>query len=395
MKRHAIAASVLIGLMVGASVLVLVGCGDESGSTAAVPPPGVETARAEARDVTAYFRYTGNLESVESVEVRARVPGFLEQIGFRESANVSEGDVLFVIEQDQYQVAVGRAEATLERAKAAKSLASARVGRTRAAFEQSAANELELIEDEAELQQASAEVLQAESELAAARLNLSYTEIRAPITGRIDRHYVDRGNLVGADGATPLARVVTLDPMHVYFDVSETISLKYLEAGQDGDLEEPPPPVELGLADEDGFPHRGVIDFVDNTLDRTTGTLRVRATIPNTSGKLYPGLFARIRVPWEVRNDSVVVWEDAIGTGLDGPYVLVVDDANVVERRKVELGERQLDGTIVVVAGLAAEEQYIVTGIQKARPGASVSPSPYMPPDTAGNDEAGELEGSS
>ena len=373
----------------------IVGCSDRSESLAPPPPPGVEIARAESRDVTAFFNYTGNLEAVDTVEVRARVPGYLEQIGFRESANVSEGDILFVIEQDQYEVAVGRAAATLERARAAESLANARLERTRAAFEQAAANELELIEDQAELQQAAAELLQAERDLAAVTLDLSYTEVRSPITGRIDRHYVDRGNLVGADGATLLARVVTLDPMHVYFDVSETISLKYLEAGQDGDLEEPPPPVEIGLADEDGFPHRGVIDFVDNRLDSSTGTLLVRATVPNTSGKLYPGLFARIRVPWEVREDAVVVWEDALGTGLDGPYVLVVDEADVVERRTVEVGERQLDGTIVILSGLNAEERYIVTGIQKARPGGTVNPSPYTPPGAIDREDLQEPEGSS
>lgn len=395
MKPNARLLSCLSMVTLGVVFLTAGGCGDGDASVSAPPPPGVEVAIAEARDVTEYFSYTGNLEAVESVEVRARVPGFLEQIGFRESENVSQGDMLFVIEQDEYQVAVGRAEATLERARAAASLAAARLERTRGAFEQSAANEFELLEDEAELLQANADLLQAERDLAAAELELSYTEIISPITGRIDRHYVNRGNLVGTDGATPLARVVTLDPMHVYFDVSETIALKYLDSGQDGDLEEPQPPVQIGLADEVGFPHTGMIDFVDNSLDRSTGTLLVRASVPNTSGKLYPGLFARIRVPWDVREGSVVVWEDAVGTGLDGPYVLVIDSADVVERRSVEVGERQLDGTIVILSGLAAGETYIVTGIQKARPGSTVDPSPYTPPGWVGAGSAGKPGGPS
>ncbi|MEM9166815.1 MAG: efflux RND transporter periplasmic adaptor subunit [Planctomycetota bacterium] len=395
MKPNARLLSCLSMVTLGVVFLTAGGCGDGDASVSAPPPPGVEVAIAEARDVTEYFSYTGNLEAVESVEVRARVPGFLEQIGFRESENVSQGDMLFVIEQDEYQVAVGRAEATLVRARAAASLAEARLERTRGAFEQSAANEFELLEDEAELLQANADLLQAERDLAAAELELSYTEIISPITGRIDRHYVNRGNLVGTDGATPLARVVTLDPMHVYFDVSETIALKYLDSGQDGDLEEPQPPVQIGLADEVGFPHTGMIDFVDNSLDRSTGTLLVRASVPNTSGKLYPGLFARIRVPWDVREGSVVVWEDAVGTGLDGPYVLVIDSADVVERRSVEVGERQLDGTIVILSGLAAGETYIVTGIQKARPGSTVDPSPYTPPGWVGAGSAGKPGGPS
>jgi len=341
------------------------------------PPPLVEVTTPGRRTVTEYFYYTGTLESVATVEIRARVSGFLEAIHFDESSDVEEGDVLFTIETAPYELAVRRAEANLERAQAARRLAETRLQRIREAFDRNAANEIELVERQAELRQAEADVLAAEADLGTARLDRSYTEIRSPLTGRIDRHYVDLGNLVGREDATLLARVVTLDPMHVTFDVSESIALRYLESGKNGKIDDEAPPVEVGLADERGYRHSGRVDFVDNVLDESTGTLQVRAVLPNSSGKLYPGLFARIRVPWETRRNAVVIHEEAVGTGLDGKYVLLVDEQDVVSRQAVELGERQDDGMIAILDGLTGDETYIVRGVQKARPGAPVNPKPY------------------
>ncbi|MEM8758094.1 MAG: efflux RND transporter periplasmic adaptor subunit [Planctomycetota bacterium] len=349
----------------------LAGC-ESDDPPPAPPPPTVDVARPEIREVTQYFNYTGTLESTASVEIRARVDGFLEAVIFEESTEVQAGDALFRIEQEPYEIAVARAEATLERAQAVQALAETRLARTRDAFEAEAANEIELIEDEAEVQQARAEVLAAEADLESARLDLSYTDVVAPISGRIDRNYVDVGNLVGRESATLLARIDVLDPLYVTFDVSESIVLKYLTVGHNRPEEAGFPAVEVALADEEGFPHRGRVDFNENAVDGDTGTLLVRAKLDNPTGKLYPGLFARIRVPWETRQNAVLIDEQAVSTGLQGKTVLVLDDQNTVSRRQVTLGARQDDGTIIVLEGMDGTERYIVQGIQKARPGEPV-----------------------
>ena len=366
-----------IGLLAAGLFAAMSGCADSGNDASPPPPPTVEVATPQIRSVTEYFNYTGTLESVAQVEIRARVTGFLEEVRFDESTDVEAGEVLFAIEREPYEVEVGLAKAALARAEAQRSLAEARLARVEEAFAAQAASELEKLEAEAGLEQADADVLAAKEELAAAELDLSYTLVESPISGRVDRNYVDPGNLVGREGATLLARVVTLDPMRVSFDVSESIALQYLAAGDDGSVDNESPPVEVGLADEDGFPHPGRVDFVDSILDESTGTLRVRAVLPNPTSKLYPGLFARIRVPWETRENAVLVFEEAVGTGLEGKFLLVLDDTNTVSRRSITLGERQGDGTIVVLEGLEAGETYIVRGLQKARPGAPVDPKPF------------------
>lgn len=386
------ARSVLIAGIYLALIAMCSGC-DESQSASSRPPPKVEVATPAQRSVTEYFYYTGTLEPVEFVQLRARVGGVLEKIHFEESSDVEQGDVLFTIEKEPYELAVGQARAALERARAARQLADVRVQRLEQALQGQAANELEVFEQRARLQQAEADVFAAEEALKAAELDLSYTDVRSPISGRIDRHYIDQGNLVGAQlasggVATLLASVVTLDPVHVRFDVSEAIALRYLDAGRDGSRERAYPPVQLSLADEQGYPHAGRVDFVDNQLDDSTGTLQVRAVLDNPTGKLYPGLFARIRVPWQQRENALCVHQEAVATGLEGKYLLIVGEDDVVERRPVTLGERQDDGTIVVLEGISADETYIVRGVQKARPGAPVSPQPFQEQDASASGEA-------
>lgn len=375
--------------VVGSAAVLIAGCESEAGGSPP-PPPTVEVATPTTQQVTDYFQYTGFLEAMEQVDIRARVPGFLESVDFEESSAVEAGQVLFTIEKEPYEVAVGRARADLARAESALSLAEANRARTQQAFDADAANELELIADEAAVKQAEAEVLAAEQMLEGAELDLSYTDVVTPLSGRVDRNYVDVGNLVGGETATLLARVVVLDPVRVSFDVSESIALKYLSAGEDGSVNGDSPTVEVGLADEDGFPHAGLIDFVDSVVDQSTGTLLVRAVLPNPTGKLYPGLFARIRVPWDVRENAVVIHEEAVGTGLDGKYVLVADETDTVSRRSVELGERQDGGLIVVLEGLTIDDTYIVRGLQKARPGSKVTVEPFD--DGTQSEPSGESE---
>lgn len=363
---------ILLGL---ALVTALFGCSEQAPEPP--PPPLVEVTQPTTRDITEYFHYTGTLEPSATAEIRARVGGFLESIDFEESTKVESGQVLFTIEKAPYEIAVGQAEAEVARAEAAKSLAEARLSRTQQAFDADAANEIELIEEQANLQQAEAELLAAKESLEAAKLDLSYTDVSTPITGLIDRFYIDEGNLVGRDGPTLLATVVTLDPVRVTFDVSETIALRYLADGRDTPEEAGFPPVAVALADEEGFPHAGRVDFADNQLDEATGTLTVRAELPNPTQKLYPGLFARIRVPWDTIEDAVLIHEEAVGTGLEGKYVFVLGEGNVVSRQPVTLGERQDDGLVAVLEGLEGTETYIVRGLQKARPGSPVTPKPF------------------
>lgn len=378
---------------------LLVSC--EQAEQPTPPPPTVEVAQPELRSVTEYFQYTGTLEPIASVEIRARIAGYLTDVTFRESTTVEQGEVLFTIEKEPYEVVVGQAQAAVERAKAARSLAAARLERTKKAVQANAASDLELLEADAEVQQAEADVFAAKEALKAAELDLSYTDVRSPITGRVDRNYVDVGNLVGRQEPTLLAKVVTLDPIRVSFDVSETIALRYLSSGRNGSLDErpdrpDPPNIEVGLADEEGYPHLGRMDFVDSGIDKTTGTLRVRALLPNPTAKLYPGLFASIRVPWETRENTTVIREEAVGTGLEGKFVLVVDETNTVSRTTITLGERLGDGFVAVLDGLAPNDTYIVRGIQKARPGATVQTKPFaqanppQPPKKAPTDNDAE-----
>lgn len=373
-ERRRVALFMLPLCVIGA--FVVSGCGTED-PPPPPPPPTVEVATPESRTVTEYFNYTGTFESMATAEIRARVEGFLEEMHFEESTEVEAGAVLFTIEKTTYEVAVGQAQAALARAEASESLAEAELARTQQAFDAGAANEIELLERRAELEQAQADVLNAQESIRAAELDLSYTEVRSPISGRIDQNYVDVGNLVGRDGPTLLARVDVLDPLHLSFDVSESIVLRYLDVGQDTPEEAGFPPVEVALANDEGFPHRGRVDFADNRVDASTGTLTVRAVLPNTDGRLYPGLFARIRVPWETRENAVVIFEEAVSTGLEGKFVLVIDEQNIVSRRPIELGERQDDGMIVALSGLEGSERYIVRGLQRARPGAPVSPRAF------------------
>lgn len=354
-----------------AALLLFTGC-RESPTQQAPPPPLVRVARAEPGPVTQFFYYNGSVRAIEEVEIRARVSGQVEQIAFEPSTNVSRGDLLFVIEPARYRAAVARAEGELERARAQLALTDITRKRVERAYEQQAASEDELSTARAEHSERLAAVQTAEANLADAEIDLSYTEVRAPLAGRVDEAKVDVGDLVGHNEPTLLCTVVQMKPIHAYFDVSERIALQYLARGQDGTIDERTPPAFLGLANETGYPHRGIIDYVDNVLDNTTGTLTVRARFSNERHLLYPGLYARIRVPFEEITDAVLVHENAVATGLDGKYVLAVDEQNVVQRRSVTLGEPTDDGRVQIVTGLESGQQYIVEGLQKARPGMPV-----------------------
>jgi RND family efflux transporter MFP subunit len=363
--------------LVGGLAAVLVGCGDPSPE--APPPPAVEVERPVRRDVTQYYRYTGNLESVASVEVRARVSGILEDIHFEVSSPVEAGDQLFTIEPAPYEIAIQSAEAAVQSADAAVELARIERDQVQEAFNQNAANERELEKYKSALKTAEAEHLAAEARLRDAQLQRAYADVVSPIAGRVGRNLVDVGTLVGVSEPTLLTTVTQLDPIYVYFDVSERIVQEYLNRGRDGQVHgegaPPPPTIEIARSsDEPGaFPFRGEVDYVDSVVDRSTGTLRARGRIANPDGRLFPGLFVRIRAPDAQTPDAVLVREDALSTDLTGPYLLVIDEQDTARRRAVELGERTADGLVVVTQGLEGDERYVTAGIQKARPGQPVT----------------------
>ena len=389
--RRRVDKTIIIGLV----FIAFGGCRDQ----AAPPPPPtpmVEVATVERGALTEYYQYNGVLKAKSTVEVRARVRGFVERIEFEPSSNVKEGDLLFVLEQDRYQAAVDRADGMLQQARARLELAQTTFDRVQRVFAKNAASEDEMSNARAELSQRQAEVKTAEADLKDAEIDLSYTEIRAPLTGRVDDHQVDIGDLVGATEATLLCTIVQMDPIHAYFDVSERIVMEYLERGKDGTINETTPPAFLGLINEEGFPHKGRIDYVDNQLDPATGTLSVRGHYDNPNTLLYPGLFCRIRVPATELDDAILVYEKVVGAGLDGKYVMIVGENNEVSRQSVKLGERTDDGRIHVIEGLQGGERYIVEGLQRARPGMPVKPEAYQAPkpmakenDSAANAEDG------
>jgi RND family efflux transporter MFP subunit len=331
-----------------------VGCARPAPPPAAPPPPAVAVVRPVSHKVQAYNEYNGYLDAVETVEVRARVKGFLTGIAFKEGDEVKAGDPLYTIDPREYAAAVAKSRADI--AKAAADMANARAliknaeadlarfNRSGQAVSQSELDKATatLDSNKAQLDVATANKAAAEAALQSAELELGYTDIRAPIAGRISRTLVTRGNLVGQMEATLLTTIVSLDPLYVYFDAPEADLVSYqrqlqgVSPGAAGGL-----PVAVGVATEEGYPHAGVIDFRENRVDTGTGTVRVRGRVPNpvvppgNVRVLYPGLFARVRVPDGPPRDLLVVPEDALMTGQEGRYVYVVDEKNVVHKRTV------------------------------------------------------------
>jgi len=353
-------------------------CGTAEQAAPAPPAPEVTVTTPITRDVTDYTEFTGRTVAFESVEVRARVSGALQEMLFRPSQPVRAGDVLFIIEPEPYEAARDIAVATIQQWEAELARAESDLSRLEQALQTEAVSEQEVDKARADVKTAEANLAAARAGLVNAELQLSYTQVKAPISGLVGRNLVDLGNLVGSGQNTLLTTVNQVDPIYAYFDVSESILLQILgsadvalgegRAGRDS-------PVFLGLDDETGWPHEGVIDYFDNTVDAGTGTIQVRGNFPNPTRKLFPGLFARIRVPVGEISDAVLVDESTIGTDLGGKFVLVVGGDNVVELRHIELGPLQGDGMRVVLSGLEANERYIVNGLQRARPGLPVTPT--------------------
>ena len=353
---------------------------------AAVQLPQVTVASAISRKVTDSSEFTGRFEAVERVEVRPRVSGYISSVNFKEGSEVRKDEVLFVIDPRPYQAERDRAAAGLAQARSQLALAKSERERATKLLAQHALSQEEYDTRTAGNEQAEANVAAAKAALDSAALNLEFTRVTAPISGRISRALVTTGNFV-TNGQTPLTTLVSLDPIYVTFDGDEQEYLKYIRGAHevtanlhDGQtyetavgVHEARSPVQVALANESGFPHQGVMVFVDNALDPTTGTIRSRALLENHAREFTPGLFARIRLLGSSQHDAVLVNDSAVGTDQTVRYVLVVGKDNKVEYRPVELGP-VVDGLRVVQSGLASGETIVVNGLQRVRPGAQVAP---------------------
>jgi RND family efflux transporter MFP subunit len=328
--------------------------------------PEVTVAPAINREITDWDEFTGHFEAVRSVDVRPRVTGFIQHVAFPEGATVHEGDALFTIDARPYEANVARAEAVLEQAKTREGLARQELDRAKRLVGTEAISREELDSRTSGLAEASAEVRAADAALRNAKLDLDWTTVRAPISGRVGRAEITEGNLVQSGPPSPslLTTIVSLDPIYVYFDSDEQSYLKFSARRTGG--------VEVGLANETGFPHEARLDFVDNRLDPAAGTIRVRAVLPNPNHVFTPGLFARVRLADGARRAVTMVQDQAVGTDQDRKFVLVLKADNTVEYRPIRVG-RVVDGLRVVENGLVPGDKVVINGLLRVRPGMKVS----------------------
>jgi len=370
--------NIKLGAVLLLFVAVLAGCSDERANaeagTAASPPPSVTVAVPVQKDVVHFAEYTGLTEAPESVDIRARVEGELEQVHFRPGQIVKKGDVLFSIDDAHFRAQVNEARATLALREAELSRArtmSERMQKLRAA---KAISEMDDIEARTDMKSALASVAAAKATLARAALNLSYTKVTAPIFGRISDSRVDVGNLVGAGERTLLTTIVQDGFLHVTFSVSERELLNYMnQVGHEQSPTTIRTPVSVGLANQKGFPFKGHIDFIENRVDPESGTIRVRAVFPNTDHRVLPGLYAKVQVPVGIASPELLVPDTAVGKDQQGQFLLVVDEKNVVQYQPVTTGPL-VDGLRVVSQGLKGSDRVVVNGLQRTRPGTSVTP---------------------
>ncbi|HBZ55208.1 MAG TPA: efflux transporter periplasmic adaptor subunit, partial [Syntrophobacteraceae bacterium] len=342
----------------------------------APPPSPVTVGQPIQKSVVESLDFTGTTQAVASVDIRARVQGFLEKTHFTEGAVVKQGDLLYTIEPATYQAAVDKAVADLASKKAQLDKSEIDYQRNLRLIKENAASQRDLDNARASRDSAKADVAMAEASLETARINLSYTTIYAPISGRIGRSQVDIGNLVGAGEFTLLNTIKQYDPIYAYFSLNERdlLALITIYRQQGPPPKRWEPPVFLGLSNESGHPHEGKLDFTDLAVDSSTGTILLRGVFPNPPRySLIPGLFVRIRFPVGVKDQALLVSERALGVDQLGDYVLVVNQDNVVEQRPVKLGTTE-NGMRVIEDGLKADEWIVVDGIQRARPGAKVNP---------------------
>ena len=365
--------------------LALSGCGDKPGPQAAPAAPPVTVAQPSKRTVTDWDEFTGRFEAVEEVQVRARVGGFVTNVLFRDGAFVKTGDLLYIIDSRPFEAVAEQADGQLSDARAKAELAKRELDRALILNQTQAVSDSIVDQRRQTLQAAKAAETQADGLLKAAQLNIEFSHVLAPIGGRVSRHLVSIGNLVqGSDsggGATLLTSIVSLDPIYIYFDMDEATYVRnnrlYFE-GKRPSSRDTPNPVQVTLTGETKPSHDGKVDFLDNRLDVSTGTLRGRAVIPNKDFSILPGQFGRVRLIGSSPYDALLLPDTAIVTDQSRKIVFVVKDDDTVEARPVILGPLD-DGLRVIREGLKPDDRVIVDGIQRARVGAKVSPHAPAP----------------
>ena len=350
---------------------------DSSGAAPMMPPPpAVSAAAVVSKSVTYWDEFPGRVTAIDNVEIRPRVGGYIDSVKFKEGDEVKKGDVLFVIDRRPFQAQAARAEAELVRARTQAELARTQADRAKKLLEGRVISQEEFDQRIAAGAEADAAVRAASAAADAARLDLEFTEIRSPINGRAGQALITPGNLVSPNQSL-LTTVVSLDRVYVYFESDEQSFLRYAAMGQSGERsasQDARHPVQVGLANEAGFPHEGVLDFVDNHIDPKTGTIRTRAVFDNKDRQLTPGLFARVKLLGSGQVNAILIDEKAILTDQDRKYVYVVGDQNRAMRRDITLG-RESDGMRVVTSGLNPGDRVIVHGVQKIfMPGMPVAP---------------------
>ncbi|HTL71858.1 MAG TPA: efflux RND transporter periplasmic adaptor subunit [bacterium] len=354
----------LITAVLGAVAAFNSGCGHAEAKSQTPPPPAVTVAPVQAREITEWAEFTGRTEPVESVELRPRTSGYIQEVRFQSGQLVKKGDVLFVIDPRPNQAVFDQRQAVFDQAKSEadrtekllqnKAISAEEAGARKARYEEAKAN------------------------LDSARLDLEFTQVRAPIDGRVSRALLTEGNYVSgnASAASLLTTVVSVDPIYVYASIDEDSLLKFnnlVEAKKLGDTGGGKVPVDLQLADESSFEHHGFIESFDNRLDPDTGSILLRAVFPSDNGRIVPGLFARIRIPMSEKHEVVLVDERAIGTDQANKFVLTVTPTNTVAYRPVTLGPL-IDGQRIVRSGLVTGDKIVVNGLQRVRPGMPVTP---------------------
>jgi RND family efflux transporter MFP subunit len=368
--------SALIALSLAVST-VLSGCRSEATTQAAAAPPEVSVASALEREVVESDEFTGRLEAVESVEIRPRVAGYIDSVNFKEGSVVKKGDLLFVIDPRPYRAELARAEAELTRAVTRAELAKSDVDRSEKLLKIRAVSQEEYDQRANAAREASASIASTRAAVESARLNVEFTRVTSPIAGRISKAAVTTGNLVSAGGSDPtlLTTIVSIHPIYVSFDGDEQVYLKYNELARRGNSAATGAAnaVQMGLSNEEGYPHTGAISFVDNQIDARTGTIRARASFNNEDGSLTPGLFARVKLLGHKSFKAVLVDDRAIGTDQNQKFVYIVGADNKVSYRTVKVG-RIDNGLRIVLDGLTPGENVVVNGLQRVQPGAVITP---------------------
>jgi RND family efflux transporter MFP subunit len=367
-------------------VITFAACESQRNEYAEPPPQKVTVAQPMQQDVTNFLEFTGTTRAVEEVEVRARVSGFLQSMHFTPGTNVAKGDVLFVIDPLEYQAELDAADAELKSAYAQVKRAETEYKRAKRLFDQKAGAEKDVVKWRGERDIARAGVARAKAKVNRAKLDLGYSKVTAPLSGRISRNMVDIGNLVGENEPTLLATITDYDPMYVYFNINERDFLrvmtmyrqrvkdKHYNPAEESDIKAEIP-LFLALTNEEGYPHEGIADYSASKVDPGTGTLQLRGIFqnPGVTPVLVPGFFTHLRMPIDKQANALLVSERAIGADQSGEYVLAVSSENVVEKRLIRMG-RLVDGMRVIEEGLEPNESVVVKGVLRARPGAKVEP---------------------